>query len=113
MKDTSCNDISSKNSDDETADFIEIDSEDLALSPDMIQESEALPHHRAGYIYNTEGAGSRCFEIQKDLHEEHGHPFHLWKNEDELWLANFIFMKAKMSISVCDNLLDRIRCGRM
>ena len=58
MKNTSNSDMSSKNSDDKTADFIEVDSEDLALSPDMIQESEALPHHQADYIYNTEGAGS-------------------------------------------------------
>ena len=110
MKDTSNSDISSENSD-ETADFIEIDSEDLALSPDMIQENEAFSHNQAGYIYNTEGAGSQCFEIQKGLHEKHGHPFHLWKNEDEFWLANFMFTKAKMSMTVSDNLLDGIRCG--
>ena len=77
MKDISNSDISFKSSDDETADFIEIDNEDLALSLDMIQESEALPHHQAGYIYNTEGAGSQCFEIQKDLYKKYRYPFHL------------------------------------
>jgi len=113
MKDTSNYGKSSGASDNETGDFIEINGEDLALSLDMIQQSEVLPHHRAGYIYQTEGTGSRCFEIQKDLHKKHGHPFYPWKNEDELWLADFMFMKAKMSISVSDKLLDGIRCGRM
>ena len=52
-------------------------------------------------------------QFTKSLHEKHGHPFHPWKNEDEFWLADFMFTKAKMSMTVSDNLLGGIRYGQI
>ena len=53
------------------------------------------------------------FEIQNNLREEHGHPFSPWANEDEFWLAYVIFMKAKISMSACNDLLDGFRAGQI
>ena len=79
--------------------------------PDIIQQSEALPYHLGGFIYEADGASSQDFDVQERLHLQHGHPFHPWRNEDKLWLADFIFRKAGMSSSVTNNLLDGFRDG--
>jgi hypothetical protein len=51
--------------------------------------------------------------LQESLHIKHGHPFHPWANEDEIWLADFIFTKARMSMSITDDLLNGFKCGRI
>ena len=53
------------------------------------------------------------FEIQNNLREEHGHLFSPWANEDEFWLAYVIFVKAKISMSACNDLLDGFRAGQI
>ena len=67
--------------------------------PDMI-------HPKAGYTYPTEGARSQCFEVQRSLHIQHRHLFSPWANQDEIWLADLIFTKARMSMSITNDLLN-------
>jgi hypothetical protein len=110
--DTSDDGNSSVNSD-EALDFVNIDCEKFEHFPNLIQHNEILPHHRAGYIYQTEGTGSQVFEVQKNLQIKHGHPFFPWANEDEFWLAYFMFVKARMSISTSNSLLDGFKNGRI
>jgi len=87
--------------------------EEFTSHSDIIQQHEALSHHNAGYIYETQGTESQVFEIQNKLREEYGHPFSPWANEDEFWLAYVMFVKAKMSMSACNDLLDGFRAGRI
>ena len=87
--------------------------EEFTSHSDIIQQHEALSHHNAGYIYETQGTESQVFEIQNNLQEEHGYPFSPWANEDEFWLAYVIFVKAKISMSACNDLLDGFKAGRI
>src|SRR3954447_22189776 len=91
----------------------EINSEEFTSHSDVIQQHEALTHHNAGYIYETSGAESQVFEIQNNLRVEYRHPFSPWENEDEFWLAYVMFVKAKISMSACNDLLAGFRAGRI
>ena len=85
--------------------------EEFTSHSDVIQQYKALSHHNAGYIYEIQDIESQVFEIQNNLQEEHGHPFSPWANEDEFWLTYVIFVKAKISMSTCNDLLDDFRAG--
>ena len=87
--------------------------EEFTSHSNIIQQHKALSHHNTSYIYKTQGTESQIFEIQNNLREEHGHPFSPWANEDEFWLAYIIFIKAKISMSACNDLLDGFRAGRI
>ena len=80
---------------------------------ELAQQHESLAHYSAGYIYETQGTGSRVFEIQNNLRIEDGHPFSPWVNEDEFWLTYVMFVKAGISMSACIDLLDGFRIGRI
>lgn len=87
--------------------------ENITKFPDIIREDDVLPHYQAGYIYQIEGIKSGNFDIQRSLHIKYGHPFYPWATEDEFWLADFIYIKAKMSRSISDSLLKEVRSGRV
>jgi len=97
-------------SDEETTNSGEIDDTHIL---NLIQLGEDLPHHQAGYIYQTQGTGSRIFEIQENLQMKHGHPFSPWANEDDFWLSYHIIVKARMSMSTSSDLLNSFKNGRI
>jgi len=85
----------------------------LTKLPDMLKFGDALPHPNAGHIYDIPGQESHGLKIQEQDHRRFGHPYHPWCSENELWLSNFIFFKAKMSISMADVMMEGIRDGRL
>ena len=105
------NDIYSDSSS-ESADSVEIESGELEDSSEFV-EHEILPHHQAGYIYEGQSTGLSVFEIQRNLQTILGHPFSPWSNEDEFWLTHFIFIKAKMTVSSSNELLNSFKSGRI
>src|SRR3954462_1326657 len=98
---------------DGTTESFEINGKESPNHADLVKQHESLSHHNAGYTYEIQGTGSRVFEIQKNLHVQHGHPFSPWSNEDEFWLAYLMVVKAKISMSACNDLLDGFRNGRI
>ena len=85
----------------------------LSKLPEMFKFGDILPHPNAGYIYDIPGQESRTLKIQEQDHRRLGHPYHPWSSENELWLSNFIFFKAKMTIGTADVMMSGIKDGRL
>ena len=85
----------------------------LAKLPVRLKFGEVLLHPNARCIYDTPGQEFHGLKIQKEDHRRLGHPYHPWSSENELWLSNFIFFKAKMSVGVADVMMRGIRDGRL
>ncbi len=74
----------------------------LAKLPVRLKFGKVLLHPDAGHIYDTPGQEFHGLKIQKQDHRRLGHPYQPWSSENELWVSNFIFFKAKMSVGVAD-----------
>lgn len=85
----------------------------LAKLPEMLKFGDTHFHPDAGYIYDAPGQESHSWKVQEQDHRRLGHPYYPWSSENELWLSNFIFFKAKMTIGVADTMIGGIRDGRL
>jgi hypothetical protein len=86
---------------------------DLNKLLEIFKFGDILPHPDAGHIYSIPGQESPSWKIQKQDHMRLGHPYHPWSSENELWLSDFIFFKARMSIAVAEKMMEGIRDRRL